>query len=217
MSRIVTVECKCAVCGAANEYRVLASTNTFGGGPDLDLRPAEMKRSTMHVWIQECPECGYISEKVSDRSNVTKEWLNSDKYLMCDGISFMSDLAKQFFRYYLINLEDENPEDAFFAVLHAAWACDDKNDVVNAKHCRELAIPLATILIEDGRGNKDNLQLMRADLMRRAGWFDELVKTYASVRFDEGLLNQILDFEIEKAKSRDVSCYRVEDVTGNIR
>lgn len=53
-------------------------------------------------------------------------------------------------------MEDQNTEDAFFAVLHAAWACDDKNDTINAKRCRELAIPLATELIEDHE-NKDNI------------------------------------------------------------
>lgn len=37
---------KCAVCGKESEQITLASTNTFGS-PDLDLRPPEMKRSTM--------------------------------------------------------------------------------------------------------------------------------------------------------------------------
>lgn len=176
------------------------------------MRPAEMKRSTMYVWIQECPECGYISEEVSDSSDVTIEWLQSEKYLTCDGIQFVSTLAKQFYKYYLINLEDKNPEDAFFAVLHAAWACDDKNDNINAKHCRELAIPLATELIDGDHKNKDDIMVMRADLMRKAGQFEALAAEYASVKFDEDLLNQILGFEIEKAKIKDTACYRVEDV-----
>ena len=56
-------------------------------------------------------------------------------------------------------------------------------------------------------------KLMRADLMRRAGQFEELIAEYASVKFDEDLLNQILEFEIEKAKIKDIACYRVENVT----
>lgn len=166
------------------------------------------------MWIQECPECGYISEEVSDLSDVTIEWLQSEKYLTCDGIQFVSTLAKQFYKYYLINLEDKNPEDAFLAVLHAAWACDDKNDDINAKHCRELAIPLATELINGNHENKDDIMVMRADLMRKAGQFEALAAEYASVKFDEELLNQILGFEIEKAKIKDTACYRVEDVIG---
>ena len=213
MSRIVSVECKCAICGATNVYRGLASTN-ISGGPDLDLRPAEMKRSTMHIWIQECPECGYISKEVSDPSDVTREWLLSEKYLTCDEILFESELAKQFYKYYLISLEDKNPENALFAVLHAAWACDDKNDDINSKHCRELAISLATKLIESNYDNKENIMLMRADLMRRAGQFETMIDAYASVQFDEELLNQILRFEVEKAKEKNTACYRVADVTG---
>ena len=117
MTKIVRSRCECAVCGAKNRYSVLASTNTFGGGPDLDLRPPEMRRSTMPYWVQECPECGYISEEVSDPSDVSREWLQSEEYLTCDGISFVSDLARLFYRYYLINLKDDNPFDAFHAVL----------------------------------------------------------------------------------------------------
>ncbi len=215
MSTIVFIERKCAVCGAVNEYTGLTSTNTFGGGPDLDLRPAEMMRSTMNLWIKECPECGYISENISDPTDVTQEWLQSEKYLTCDGISFESDLAKRFYKYYLINLEAQNTQDAFYAVLHAAWACDDKKDRINAKRCRELAISLAAALIEGGHEEKDEIQVIRSDLMRRAGQFDQLIAAYASVRFDEELLNQILKFEIEKAKDKDDSCYRVEDVTGD--
>ena len=214
MSSIVPIKCKCSVCGETNEYRSLASTNSFGGGPDLDLRPAEMARSTIDVWIQECPKCGYISGKVSDPSGVNTEWLKSDKYLSCDGILFLSKLAVQFYKYYLINLEDNNTEGAFYAILHAAWACDDKEDIINAKHCRELAIELATILIDEEHEDEDNIRLVRADMMRRTGQFDEMIRMYETVEFGEELMNQILEFEIEKSKDKDSLCYRVEDVLG---
>lgn len=55
---------------------------------------------------------------------------------------------------------------------------------------------------------------MRADLMRRAGQFETMINAYASVQFDEELLNQILRFEVEKAKEKNTTCYRVADVTG---
>ena len=120
-------------------------------------------------------------------------------------------MAKAFYRYYLINLEDKETEDAFFAILHCAWACDDKMDIENAKHCRELAIPLADELIAADFRNKDNLLVLKSDLMRRAGQFDELVEQYASIDFDDDLLNKILAFQIAKAKEKDTGCYRVED------
>ena len=115
----------------------------------------------------------------------------------------------------MINMFNKNIEDAFFAVLHAAWSCDDDADIVNAKHCRELAIELATRLLDKGYENEDSLKLTRADLMRRAGQFEKMISMYETVEFDEELLNQILKFEIEKARKKDSSCYRVEDVVGN--
>jgi hypothetical protein len=165
----------------------------------------------MGAWVQVCPNCGYVSSNISDKHHVTKKWLQSENYLTCDGIAFASDLAKAFYRYYLINLEDKETEDAFFAILHCAWACDDKMDIENAKHCRELAIPLADELIAADFRNKDNLLVLKSDLMRRAGQFDELVEQYASIDFDDDLLNKILAFQIAKAKEKDTGCYRVED------
>lgn len=215
MTTMATVECVCSVCGAKNEYWVLASTNAFGSS-DLDLRPPEMQRSTMEYWVQECTECGYVSEEVSDVSNVTKEWLQSEKYLLCDGMSFSSGLAKKFYKYYLINLEDKNVEDAFLAVLHAAWVCDDNDEFDNAKNCRQLAIQLADNLIKENEENADNLLLIKADLMRRSGDFYNLILEYSDVKFDDDLLNEIVSFQLQKANEKDTACYTVGDVKAEL-
>ena len=213
MTRFMKEKCICAVCGTASTYNTLASTNTFGS-PDLDLRPPEMRRSTMSTWIQECPSCGYVSSEVSDPTNVTRMWLMSEKYRTCNGIKFSSGLAKQFYKHYLINMHDDKVEDAFFAILHAAWACDDMEDNNHARYCREIAITLATQMIEEDHPNKSTLLLMRADLMRRSGHFEELIETYSSLTFEDKLFDQILAFEIDRAKNQDTSCYRVKDAEG---
>jgi len=70
---------KCTVCGIEERYNIVFSSSTLGS-PDLDLRPAEMKRSTMEFWIQECPKCGYVSKTVSeDPINVTYAFLKNNK------------------------------------------------------------------------------------------------------------------------------------------
>ena len=191
MSTIVSEKYKCAMCGSTNEYNELASTNTFGS-PDLDLRPAEMKRSTMPLWVQECPECGYVSKKVSDPSHVTREWLESERYQTCDGLDFASDLAERFYRDYLIKLQGRDVEEAFFAVLYTVWACDDARDDTNATICRKLAVFLASKLLEGKCDNAEDILMIRADLMRRAGQFEELLETYSSVRFKKKHLKQIM-------------------------
>lgn len=211
MSSIQRIENECAICGMKSIFRTLLSTNTIGSS-DLDFRPSEMKRSTMDLWIQECPNCGYISEEISDKSNVEPEWLKSDSYSSCNGIDFVSKLAKNFYKQYMIAVEDGNTKTAFFALLHAAWACDDANDDKNSDLCRKMAIPVATSLIESDKSKKEIYQVIRADMMRRAGLFDELIKTYTWVWIKDKHLKRIVKFERKKAKIQDSSRYTFNDV-----
>ena len=210
MSTHMFVEQTCSVCGKTHRYTVISSTNAFGS-PDLDLRPPEMQRSTMDLWVQECPDCGYVCRKVSDRTTVTREYLQTPEYRSCDGIDFDSVLAARFYKCHMIDLRDQNTIGAFNSLLHAAWACDDNREKENAEKCRLLSLPLVTGLISDDRENKDTLRLVRADVMRRAGLFAGLKEEYAPVRFGEELLNQILAFELYLAGKEDTACYRVED------
>ena len=206
-------EITCAVCGTKNEFQLLGSYSTFGG-PDLDLRPAEMKRSTMPYWVQKCPCCGYVARQVSDPAPVTEEWLKTEDYITCNGISFSSDLAKEFYQQFMISDQGKDTETAFYALLHAAWACDDRRDKENAKHCREMACSIAEKLLSSKHKKDENLSLLRADLLRRSGQFSRLIDEYSNIRYSEDLLNDIIAFQLEKAKEHDAGLYRVKDVTG---
>ena len=72
MTTIVPQEVKCSMCGSISKQQLIASTNTIIWAPDLDLRPAEMARSTMVYWIQECPDCGYVSVDISRKMRIAK-------------------------------------------------------------------------------------------------------------------------------------------------
>ena len=211
---------KCSVCNTEHDYPVITSTNAFGAA-DLDLRPPEMQRSTMRLWVQECPECGYVSSEISDKSEidseVLKSLLKSEEYLSCEGINFKSELAKRFYRVYMIQIREGNVRGAMFALLHSAWSCDDANDKDNARICREKAIPLAAKLAGAGLYYSENINMIRADMMRRAGQFEELIMEYESVKMkgdarnDPEILNKVLRFQIERAKEHDDKCYTVRD------
>jgi hypothetical protein len=217
---------KCAVCGTEKEFYGIASTNSFGS-PDLDLRPPEMQRSTMGQWIQQCPKCGYVSGSIDDAAGkVTIKWLKSKEYIHNDGIEFQSGLADQFYKYYKISLLNEDNETAFYSLLHASWACDDCDDTKNAAHCRIMAIPLLTKLIdgivagkpepeedcdEDADEKKDNLLLMKTDLLRRSGQFDKLLSEYASRSFKNDIMNKVLAFQLAKAAEKDTACYTIQE------
>ena len=61
---------------------------------------------------------------------------------------------------------------------------------------------------------------MRADILRRAGHFEEVIRGYSNVKFsgktgnNYEVMNKVVKFEVEKAKERDVKCYTVSDVLG---
>src|SRR5438093_611864 len=87
----------CVNCRKSSEHHVLSSTNAFGSA-DLDLRPPEMKRSTMRAWLQLCPHCGYVapdlSRKVGDLAVV-----GSAEYRSAVSDKRFPELARRFLAY----------------------------------------------------------------------------------------------------------------------
>lgn len=210
MSTYTKQKATCAICGSTNEYNVLMSTNTFGGSMDLDTRPPEMQRSTMHTWIHECPNCGYVSKSVSDETTITSEYLKSEEYTSCNGLKIKSDLAKKFYRYYLISLKDDSPKDAFYAALRAAWASDDEKDTEAADIFRSYCLELLPVI--NSNSENHTLVVVKADLLRRTGRFEEVISEYKDMKFEDGLLQKIVEFQVEKARNKDSAVYRVGDV-----
>ena len=208
MSTFGSKKIVCALCGKESEFNIIMSTNEFGSR-DLDTRPAEMRRSTMSLWVQECPECGYISSNVSDKTSINREYLNSVAYKTCDSTDFKSGLAQRFYKKYMINLVDNDVKGAFWASLHAAWASDDASDFNNAKQCRKKS--LALIEKMEDYADKNMLYAMKADLLRRSDQFDEVVKLYEVSCVEDEHLDQIIKFEVERAKANDNKCYTIED------
>ena len=204
----------CSVCGAESIHHVLQSTNTFGDGPDLDGRPGEMMRSTMGMWVQECPVCGVVACDLEEDGPVTAQWLKQKSYRTCDGIQFASDLAKRFYRYYKILDFEGDHEASFHQVLCAAWACDDVGDKENAQHCRLLALEaLDKIkqLMEEWKCAED-LWLVKVDLLRRTGQFEKAIELSDSISLSDDFLNGLLWFEADLARKKDSACYCADDV-----
>lgn len=210
MTTVFPAKVRCSVCGTENDMMVVASTNTFGGTMDLDTRPPEMKRSTMDYWVQECRTCGYAATDLTDETGLDRSFFETEAYQTCEGIPFQSELAKSFYRQYLILKAEGENNGAFFAALHAAWACDDLQDQARAALMREKAIGLAErLLVSDGCDWKDTARLVRADLLRRNGRFDELLEQYEFTSFYDELLNKIIAFEKELARRKLSGCYTV--------
>lgn len=153
-----------------------------------------------------------MAAEIDEPTTVDNEFLRTEEYRSCDGHRFRKHMACMFYRQSMIAKHDGNTGDAFHALLHAAWVCDDARDRESAAECRRLAIPLVGELIDGGEGNVDTMGLIRVDLMRRAGLFAELEAMYASVRYSDKLMKRILAFQRKLAKRKDTEVYRVSDV-----
>lgn len=212
MTMIDTIDKKCSVCGKSSPQHVLMSTNSMGY-PDLDLRPPEMKRSTMNTWIDECPYCGYVASSLSEESKISKDFLKSDEYLTCDGYDFKGNLSKLFYRQHLIAKKSNDAMEAFLSLQHCAWDCDD-NDDENASDIRKLALPYIDELIENDDEDRNVLLVIKSDFLRRSCEFDQLISEYENLTIGDDTMDKIIRFEIQKASEKDTDCYTLEDVVG---
>lgn len=206
MTMIEPIEVKCPICNTSFEIHLLMSTNSMGS-PDLDLRPPEMQRSTMDSWVHECPGCGYASVDFDLKPSVTREFIESESYQSCDGFDFKNPLSKRFYREHLI---ESGTLEKFYMLLYCAWTCDDADDAENARLIRTKCLETIKNLDLD-----ENLEIKKADIIRRSGNFGQVIEEYENKRYGEEILNQIKDFHIKKAKLEDDGCYTVADAVKN--
>ena len=209
MTTIHRMPCKCSRCGKVSEFAEIMSTNMIGAS-DLDMRPPEMKRGTMPYWVQECPQCGYVSEHISDKTEAPDELFLSDDYLFYGGVPFVSELAKKFYRLYLVRRAEGKAERAFWFALYAAWASDDSYDREVAVACRRLALEQLEIVLE--RSPNESFKLARLDLLRRVREFDAVVNYAAAFRSDNPFCMKVAAFQSELAKRQDDYCYNCAEV-----
>ena len=80
-----------------------------------------------------------------------------------------------------------------------------------ATHFRSLALTEADLILSGDPEEKDTLMLMREDLLRRLGRFEQLIEEYSGITFGDPLFDAINAFQIEKAKEGDIGCYTVRD------
>src|SRR5947208_16297316 len=117
----------CGNCGHVFTHDTLASTSAIGS-PDLDTRPPELQRSTMHTWIQRCPSCGYCSRDVAEFDNLFRPVIESAAYRSQLADARYPELASTFICAGMLAEAGEQQADAGWAYLQAAWTLDDANE-----------------------------------------------------------------------------------------
>lgn len=215
MTTLYKDEVQFAQCGKSSEQVIVGSTSSWGS-PDLDNRPAEVMRSTLLRQVQACPHCGYcmpcLSEPVPDISallgtNSYREQLESKDY---------PELANRFLCSALVFESLGRPNEAGWACIHAAWACDDARNNDAAKKCRLRAEQTLSRAIAQGQGTAERPGfdfVILADLLRRAGEFnraDQRTQEGWSPKCDKEIL-LLLVYERWLCRRRDAACHTVEE------
>lgn len=206
MSMITEIEQKCCKCGHKNTVPFLTSTNTFGGSSDLDLRPPDDLRDTMMFWLEECEHCGYVNFDIEKDNGIDINYLKNKNYITCDAMVFKSNLANRFYRYFKIMLELKNYEKAYDALLNVVWLCDDEKDFA-------LAVKFRVWLDEIFENWKpaDEKSLVRhADVLRRSGSFDEVIKRYSNFSSSEEIHNEIIQFQLKLSEQKNINAYSID-------
>lgn len=203
----------CALCGARTEVPSLASTSTFGAY-DLDLRPPPMHRHTMHSWVQRCPGCGYCAPHLGRADGVDPAWIRAVDYRALLDDPALPALAATFLAAALLAQQRQALRDAFWLTLNAAWACDDHPADAPARASRRLALDrMDAVQAHGGHCGSDaeTDALLRLDLLRRSGQFDEALTHAATLRPRSDNALRIAAFQAERAALQDAACYTSDD------
>ena len=209
MSTFRKIEYTCSVCGEKTGFNVLMSTNSFGS-PDLDLRPPEMQRSTMWLWVQKCPHCNYVNTNISEETYLDKEYFSSFEYLSCESLNMPNELADKFYKLYMIKRESGNYDAAYSALLRCAWVCDDCGKKELSCLMRKKMVEIYDKLSRRVTRNESSVAQF-ADVLRRCGMFDAVIEKFANYEGKDEVVGKVIKFQVELAKNKDDKVYTVRD------
>ena len=216
MTTISETEKECFICGETNKYPVLGSTNRFGSS-DLDTRPPEMMRSTMSLWIQCCPSCGYCAPDISDGPQIAAQVIKSDSYLKQKTDHTNPELATKFLCGSIIQEVAGEYSDAGWEAVRAAWVCDDAKARTNADVSRQRAVRLFDQARTKGTNFAEGSgveEAILADLLRRSGDFEKvgMVCEQGLKKEPEEIVKKILLFQQSLSSKKDAECYTIEEM-----
>ena len=217
MSSNPKLEMACSVCGTRSQHEGIDASSCSYGPRDLDTRPPLPLRTALANLVLVCPSCGYAARNLMESDANVKPVLESPEYRAQMNDESLPPLANRFLCAALIADAREQLVYAGWSRVHAAWACDDKDDDVAAGRCRELA--LATFrqaqesglsAIEGGPGES----LLLADLLRRAGRFEDAAAEIAKGLAEDPpeMLANIYRLEAELVEAKDAGAHTVPPV-----
>jgi hypothetical protein len=178
------IDVRCAVCGVLGRKAELTSTSSFGP-PDLDLRPNGPARWALPFKVQRC-DAWYCADSIGSAPPGAKDVVESVVYRDVLERSKLPGLARSYFCAALVEESAAMHEEAGWSFLHAAWDCDDRDAVGQARSCRQRAAEMFGRALERGEAGAPRLvvRTLIAELWRRAGRFDEALEACEAAQRD---------------------------------
>jgi uncharacterized protein (DUF2225 family) len=216
MTTIVHDDLTCSFCGTVSPQALLGSTNSMGAA-DLDTRPPEMMRSTMSLWVQECPHCGYVAKDISQPAHDSARLYCGEHGWQGLPYTGYPEVAIRFLKLADLQEGVNHTLEAAWSTLRAAWACDDADDEDRATTCRQRSIGYFARTADKVRlfpKEAGAMEAMFADIHRRSGDSDGAIH-WADAgleRLPDSALSAILHFQRAKAMRQDRACYTTDDV-----
>ncbi len=216
MTTFVEITKKCYACNKASTHKEISSTNAFGS-PDLDTRPPEMERSTIDMWIEMCPSCGYSSADISEGNEKVLDVIDTDSYQEQINSPEYPKLANAFLCFSLIQENNCEYMGAGWSSVHAAWACDDADFETGAQKCRMRAVSL----FRKGKENNQKFakqkgveEVIIIDLLRRSSQFELAFSMCEEVlkKKPEKIISKIMKLQKILINNKDVACHLMADV-----
>jgi len=217
MTTMNPVEVTCSHCGTPSEFMKIGSTSVFGS-PDLDLRPAPLARYNSAYDVQRCPHCGYCAPDISAPlvTEAAKHLIASDAYQSQLNHADFPEVANTFICWALLaEAEGGDPKATAWAYLKAAWACDDDNQGVLARHCRVRAAEYFQQGASDNdAGSEDpgSDEALLTDVLRRTGQFDSAraVCEQGLAMAENQVIQAVLRFQQSLIARQDTGCHTIE-------
>lgn len=120
------------------------------GPPDLDLRPAPMRRYSMQTWVVRCPGCGYCARSIEQAPEGVRAVVDSETYRAQLEATDAPELANSFLCQALLDEAQGRTVSAVWAAVRAAWVCDDAELEDAATTCRRRARALLAAMRRAG-------------------------------------------------------------------
>jgi hypothetical protein len=202
---------KCAMCGVLNEVMFFSITSQFGP-MDLDMRPPERMRSTMHTWVHTCDNCGYSSSDISKEIEGGRKAMTSERYKVIRENVNISYLARAFLCFAIMLEQSGKKECAIYEILRAAWDCDDRGNEAKAKEFRIKTLSLIDE-VNPSRGNI-TMNFIKIDLLRRVGQFEKAIEFAKSLDVEQEL-QEIVRYQTELCLAKDSGVHTFGEIGGS--